>query len=152
MNARFRIQNIAIFGSPGQVPVMESVAPVPSILVVDDETFVAHAAAALLRAEGFRAEVAHCGQQALDRLRGVSPLPQLVILDIAMPDIDGIEVLRQVRADPSLNSVSILMYSAFCDPQHRERAERLGACGYVIKSGNWPDLLRQVKRVINAAV
>lgn len=149
MNATCRIEKISIFGLPEPDAARDPVAPAASILVVDDETFVAHAAAAaLLRAEGYHAEVAHCGQQALDRLRDVSPLPQLVILDIAMPDMDGFEVLRRIRAEPSFNSVSIIMYSAFCDRQFRERAELLGACGYVVKSGDWPELLRQVKRVL----
>lgn len=151
MSATCRIENISIFETPESVPAASPGLSKASILVADDETFVAHAAAALLRAEGYQTDVAHCGQQVLDRLRNGSPLPRLVILDIAMPDFDGIEVLRRVRAEPSLRSVSIIMYSAFCDPQHREISERLGADGYVVKSGDWPELLRQVNRVLTGA-
>ena len=149
MYAARQIQNISIFGPRGPASASDSLAP--SILVVDDETFVAHGAAALLRAEGFHADVAHCGQQALEKLSDVNSLPQLVILDIAMPDIDGIEVLRRIRAEPSFASISIIMYSAFCDPHYQKESERLGANGYVVKSGNWPELLRQVKRVLKTA-
>ncbi len=149
MNATYRAVNISIFGT-SERPDVDSTTAV-SILVVDDETFVAHAAAALLRAEGYCAEVAHCGRHALERLRGAGPLLNLVILDIAMPDMDGIEVLRQIRAEPSLSSVAVIMYSAFCDSRYREESRLLGAAGYVVKSGNWPELLQQVNRAVSAA-
>lgn len=81
------------------------------LLVVDDDLAVAKVLQALLTARGYRVEVAHDGRQVLERL-GRDPLPDLVVLDYAMPELDGQEVLRRMRADPRLGSVPVLLATA----------------------------------------
>lgn len=81
------------------------------ILVVDDETSVARGIGALLAARGHRIELFHDGDAVLKRLLE-DPLPDLVILDYAMPGRDGWEVLERLRADPRTESLKILLATA----------------------------------------
>jgi DNA-binding response OmpR family regulator len=78
-----------------------------------------------------------------------------VVLDIMMPDIDGFEVLRHVRATPALESLPIIMLSAKASPPDRERAKAMGADAYIVKPFGPHDLVRTLrgclKRRSNAA-
>jgi len=81
------------------------------VLVVDDEREVAQGLAALLEGRGYRCEVVYDGREVLDRL-GADPLPDLVLLDYAMPELDGDEVLRRLRAEPRTTDLPVLMVTA----------------------------------------
>lgn len=81
------------------------------LLVVDDESQVAQGLAALLEARGYQVELAYDGQQVLDRLER-EPMPDLILLDYGMPDIDGEEVLRRVRENPRLADLPVLLATA----------------------------------------
>jgi CheY-like chemotaxis protein len=103
----------------------------PSILVVDDYLDTCRVVVRLLRMSGYEADGVGGGPEALGYLRGRRA--DLVLLDIAMPEMDGFEVLRAIRADTALDRVAVLMYTAFSDPQQHDDALRLGAQGYVVK-------------------
>lgn len=81
------------------------------LLVVDDETDVAQGVKALLEGRGYQVECAYDGRQVLDRLRD-DPLPDLVVLDYAMPEFDGQEVLRRLRQDPRTENLPVLLTTA----------------------------------------
>ncbi len=81
------------------------------LLLVDDELQVAEGLAVLLRARGYAVELAHDGREALERLAR-DPLPDLVLLDYEMPELDGEEVLRRLRLDPRLERLPVLMATA----------------------------------------
>ncbi len=81
------------------------------ILIVDDEREVAHGLAAILGARGYDVEVAFDGLEVLARLER-EPRVDLVLLDYSMPECDGEEVMRRVRADPSFESLPILLATA----------------------------------------
>jgi CheY-like chemotaxis protein len=81
------------------------------ILLVDDERAVARGLGALLSARGYRVELAHDGRAVLERL-AEDPLPELVILDYAMPELDGWEVLERLRGEPRTASLKVLLATA----------------------------------------
>lgn len=81
------------------------------LLVVDDEEAVAVGLAAVLGAHGYTVETAFDGRQVLDRM-ACDPLPDLVVLDFAMPELDGEEVMRLLRADPRTQDVPLLLATA----------------------------------------
>lgn len=81
------------------------------LLLVDDEENVALGLKALLQARGYDVELAHDGRVALERLRR-EPVPDLILLDYEMPELDGEEVLARVRSDPRLKDVPVLMATA----------------------------------------
>ena len=82
-----------------------------SILLVDDEADVAIGLAAVLRAQGYEVEVARDGLEALERL-AEDPLPDLVLLDYEMPQLDGEEVLRRLRREPRTAHLPVLLATA----------------------------------------
>ncbi|MBK7877197.1 MAG: response regulator [Planctomycetes bacterium] len=81
------------------------------LLVVDDETEVCRGLGALLEGRGYEVELAYDGRQVLDRL-AMEPLPDLVLLDYSMPELDGEQVLAAIRADPRLARLPVLLATA----------------------------------------
>lgn len=83
-----------------------------TILIVDDEFDLANTLRAILMAEGYRPEVYSDGRQALERLESESlPRPDLVLMDVMMPRLSGLDVLRQMRATPGLDGVPVILMS-----------------------------------------
>lgn len=85
--------------------------PAPLLLVVDDEQDIARGLQALLVARGYRVELAFDGRQVLDRMAR-EPLPDLLLLDYSMPELNGEQVMREVRADPRCRDLPILLATA----------------------------------------
>ncbi len=81
------------------------------IMIVDDERDVALGLAALLRARGFEVETAFDGQEVVDRIKH-SAVPDLLLLDYSMPELDGEEVMCRLRADPEFADMQILLATA----------------------------------------
>lgn len=102
-----------------------------TVLIVDDNADICRVLARLVRASGHAADVVLGGQEALDYL--ASKQPDMLILDVMMPRVDGLEVLRVVRKDPRTAEVPVIMFSAAGEGQLRDAALRQGATGYWIK-------------------
>ena len=96
----------------------------PSILVVDDDEDIRHTLASLLEAEGYDASVAADGQDAL-RALAEKPLPDLILLDLGMPNVDGLEFRRRQQRDPRIAGVPVVIVSA--QKASREEASLLGS-------------------------
>jgi len=117
---------------------------VPTILLVeDDEGHAVLLQSSLLKA-GFRNPVIRChdGQEALDFLFGDSFRRQVrngsltVLLDIRLPKVDGIEVLRRVREQRAFDAIPVIMVTTTDDPKEMERCRTLGATAHLAKSVN----------------
>ena len=104
----------------------------PSILVVDDDAPAGDLVAALLRHFGYRTSCASSGDAALEQLGDVA-LPDLVLLDMMMPGMNGIEVLQRIRNNERTADLPVVMYSALDDEEWRAKAQYAGACDYWIK-------------------
>src|SRR5205085_2737970 len=98
--------------------------PMPTVLIVEDGEVAAEALARLIRRAGFQADRAATGEAALAYLRQLTP--DLVVCDLMMPHMDGLGVLRAVRADPRTADLPVLVYSAAGDAA-RETALDAGA-------------------------
>lgn len=103
-----------------------------NVLIVDDDMGCGRLLALLIRHMGHGAEHVDSGCKALEYL--ASRRPDLVILDVMMPEIDGVEVLRRMRKDPKTASVPVVMFSALNDPQFRQKVRDWGANDYWIKA------------------
>ena len=115
------------------------------ILVVDDNAVVARVLARLLQQKGHHALVAGDGPAALGVAREQSP--DLILLDMMMPDMDGLEVLRRLKADPNTASPPVILFSAVDDPKVVNTAPNLGASEYWVKASfNFDDLPRRLAR------
>lgn len=115
----------------------------PKILVVDDEPDIIDLAALYLESDGFEVMRAEDGAQALDQVEVGAP--DLVLLDIMLPEIDGWEVCRQIR---SASELPIIMLSARGDPVDRVIGLELGADDYMIKPFHGRELTARVKAVL----
>src|SRR5689334_21149298 len=106
------------------------------ILVVDDFRDGASAFCAMLKLDGYPCEWISSGAEALAAIRAhPSEQPLLVVLDEMMPEMNGIELLRQVRADPRIITTPILILSAGFDLAKRDEAMTLGALAWLLKGG-----------------
>ncbi len=113
------------------------------ILVVDDEPRMVHFIRLNLEHDGFEVVEAPSGSQALDRLR--DQLPDLILLDVMMPDLDGFETLRLVR---EVSSVPVIMLTAKGEEDDRVRGLELGADDYVTKPFSPRELVSRVRAVL----
>ena len=113
------------------------------ILVVDDDPMVASTVQRVLRPEGYDIEVALGGAQALEQARAHPP--DLVVLDLMMPGIDGLEVCRQLRTGGNL---PILMLTARSGTADRVRGLDTGADDYLVKPFAYAELLARVRALL----
>lgn len=112
-----------------------------SILIVDDEPTNIQALGNLLKDE-YRIRVATSGEKALAMLHNSGqPLPDLILLDIQMPGIDGYDVCRSVKADPNTSSIAIIFVTARNTISEEEFGLNLGAVDYIVKPFN-PAIVR----------
>jgi two-component system KDP operon response regulator KdpE len=113
------------------------------ILVVDDEERMVRFIRLNLEHDGFQVLEAYRGAQAIDRLR--TGLPDLVLLDVMMPDIDGFEVLRMIR---EISTVPVIMLTAKSEEDDRVHGLELGADDYITKPFSPRELVSRVKAVL----
>ena len=114
-----------------------------TILVVDDEVDIANLVAMNLADEGYETHTAHRGDDAMDlalKLR-----PDLIVLDLMMPGLDGVEVCRLLRKDPRTTTTSIIMLTARNLPKDRIAGLEAGADDYVDKPFDVDELLARVQ-------
>src|SRR5262249_19621731 len=115
----------------------------PVILVVDDEPQILRAMRASLPASGYEVRTARNGEEALDEIR--KETPDLMVLDLWMPDMTGLEVCRRVR---EFSSVPIIVLSAKGTEHDKIAALDLGADDYVTKPFSLNELLARVRAVL----
>jgi DNA-binding response OmpR family regulator len=115
------------------------------ILVVDDEASVVEVVALYLRREGFSVRLARDGREALAAVR--ERLPALVVLDVMLPQVDGLEIVRRLRQDPTSN-VPIILLTARSQETDRIYGLELGADDYVTKPFSPAELVSRVKAVL----
>jgi DNA-binding response OmpR family regulator len=113
------------------------------VLVVDDEERMVRFIRLNLEHDGFEVIEAYRGMQAIDKIR--SKLPDLVLLDVMMPDIDGFEVLKIIR---ETNSVPVIMLTAKGEEEDRVRGLELGADDYITKPFSPRELVSRVRAVL----
>ncbi len=101
------------------------------ILVVEDNELNLKLFCDLLRAHGFEAEPVRDGREALERARAFGP--DLVVMDIQMPHVSGLELIEQFKADKALNAAPIMAVTAYAAKGDEERIRDAGAEGYVSK-------------------
>lgn len=118
-------------------------ATTPLVLVVEDEPAIASILTAYLERDGLRSRMASDGQEALQLFRLLRP--DLVLLDIHLPGMDGIDVLRAIRDD---SQTPVIMVTALADDVDKLLALRLGADDYVVKPFNPPEVVARVRAVL----
>ena len=111
------------------------------VLVIEDDEYSRDALAHLLAAEGYDAQSAHDGEAGLDKAREADP--DVIILDLNLPGIDGIQVIKMIRGDQSLASIPILVVTGD-DDKEAQAAVRMGADGYLTKPVEFDALISAI--------
>ena len=118
----------------------------PTILVVDDEPSISEVVSIYLRRAGFQVVVAQDGQRALDALE--KELPDLVVLDLMLPKMDGLEITRRLRAE---GDTPIIMLTAKGQEKDRETGKSVGADVFLTKPCEIKKLLAHIKELTTDA-
>lgn len=117
-----------------------------TILAIDDEPATLRLLDVVLEDAGFEVDEAEDGEEALERIR--ERLPDLCVLDVMMPRMDGWEVLRTLRRDRQTVDLPVVMLTARGDPASRVRGWQLGCDAYLAKPFQPSDLVDEVMAVL----
>jgi putative two-component system response regulator len=117
-----------------------------TVLVVDDSPVIADTFAKFLTARGFDVRRAHGGEAALAAMP--TERPDVVMLDVVMPGIDGFEVCRQIKASPETRLVPVVLVTGLGAPEDRIRGVEVGADAFLVKPPNWQELTARVKSLV----
>jgi len=120
------------------------------ILVVEDNELNLKLFCDLLRAHGFETEPVRDGREALDRARAFAP--DLVVMDIQMPHVSGLELIEQMKADEELKAMPIMAVTAYAAKGDEERIRDAGAEGYVSKPISVIRFVEAVQGLLAAAL
>ena len=119
--------------------------PEHPILIVDDDADVRESIEEALEDEGYYVAAAANGREALELLRDHKLRPELILLDIMMPEMDGWAFRAEQRKDPDIATIPVIVFTAHGSPE--EVAERMQAVGFLRKPLRLEDLLTQVDRL-----
>ncbi len=120
------------------------------VLVVDDSVTMVMSLKTTLSMNGFEVETASHGQAALDKLKAGAK-PNLIITDINMPVMGGLELIGKLRALSGLKFIPILTLTTESDTAKREEGKRAGATGWIVKPVSGDDLIRVIRKVLPGA-
>lgn len=127
---------------------MAGLARKPKVLVVEDEDNIALALDFLMTREGYDHDRIANGAEALARIRATHP--DLVLLDVMLPEISGYEICQSMRLDPALADVKILMMTARGSAIERRKGMALGADGFIAKPFELKELRDELRRLLGS--
>jgi chemosensory pili system protein ChpA (sensor histidine kinase/response regulator) len=131
------------------VPEPEPVNKVRTVMIVDDSVTVRKVTSRLMERQGFEVATAKDGVDAMDQLRVIRP--DVVLLDIEMPRMDGFEVLRSMQRDENLKGLPVIVITSRTDEKHKQQAMELGVNQYMGKPFQEAKLLATIEEVIVSA-
>jgi two-component system, OmpR family, alkaline phosphatase synthesis response regulator PhoP len=118
----------------------------PRVLVVEDEPENRLLLQVILSTEGYQVTEAEDGRAALDAVQ--RERPDIILLDVMMPGMNGYAVLEQLRADPATASLPVIMLTALASGGNMQRAVEMGAQGYITKPFEPADLVQAIEATL----
>ena len=119
----------------------------PKVLIIEDDPFLSEMYSTKLVEENFEVEVATDGRDALKKV--VETKPDLILLDIVLPKIDGFEVLEKIKQDQNLNKIKIIALTNLGQKEEIEKGFRLGVDDYIVKAHFTPtEVIHKVKEIL----
>ncbi len=126
---------------------MGKLAHKPMVLIIEDEDNIALALDFLMTREGYDHQRVANGGQAMAQIRAMHP--DLVLLDVMLPEISGYEICQSMRMDPALADIKILMMTARGSAMERRKGIALGADGFIAKPFELKELRDEVRRLLD---
>lgn len=115
------------------------------VLIAEDEPHIVEALSFVLEREGYAVRAALDGDAALRELR--ASVPDLLILDLMLPRMNGFEVLKAAKADPALKSIPVIVLTAKGQAQDRRMVEQIGAEGFMTKPFSNREVVERVRQL-----
>jgi two-component system phosphate regulon response regulator PhoB len=122
--------------------------PAKTVLIVEDEADAAELFAEMMRVSGFRVRKTSSSTPALSMM--TEEKPDIVLLDIMMPDVSGLDILRQMRHDPALAAIPVVVVSAKSMPADIRNGMEAGASTYLTKPVGFLELKEAVERALGS--
>ena len=119
-----------------------------SVAIIEDEPFIIEALTFLLQNEGFDVAAISDGAKALDFIRNTEP--NLIILDIMLPNVSGMKILEDIRALDEISHLPVLMLTAKGQKKDRRAAEDAGVSKFMTKPFDNEELIKHVKQMLNS--
>lgn len=117
------------------------------VLIVEDDPLMLRLYQKIFTFEGYKVETATSGEQGLKKTKEVKPT--LILLDIMMPKMNGLEVLKKLKADPEAKKIPVVILTNLAGQRDAETALALGAVKYIVKSEHDPkEVAEMVKRIL----
>ncbi len=116
------------------------------ILFIDDEPDIRRLVEYALQARGHEVLLATDGQEGVEQARAQSP--DLILSDMVMPEMNGLEVLSALKADPEMKDIPVLIVTASAQREEAERAVQAGAAGYLVKPFHIPQLHERIDELL----
>jgi len=117
------------------------------VLLVEDDPFLIEVYAAKFKEAGFSLEVVSDGSIVLSKIKELNP--DLIILDIVLPNVDGWEILRAIKNSPQLKNIIVVILSNLSEKEDVEKGIRFGADKYLIKSHYTPsEVVEEIKKIL----
>ena len=117
------------------------------IVIAEDDKFISEMYIAKLSSEGFDVEYAQDGKEAIEKICEIQP--DIVLLDILMPKMNGIEVLKKIRADKKIKNTPVIILTNANEKDHVSKAMEMGANDYLIKASFTPDeIVSKIKETL----
>jgi DNA-binding response OmpR family regulator len=114
------------------------------IMIVDDDVTLLEMYIERLKAEGAIISQAYDGEEALEKMK--KSKPELILLDVMMPKMNGFDVLKAMQADADLSKIPVIILTALNDDSKRAQGFKLGAVDYIVKADTLPgDVVKKVK-------
>ncbi len=122
----------------------------PTVLIIDDDDFLLNMYSLKFKNEGFEVVSSTSGRDAIDKLKNELN-PDIILLDLIMPDMDGMEVLKTIRGDNLVGeNSSVIMLTNQGSSEDIEKAKSLGVDGYIVKATSIPsEVVKEVLNIFN---
>jgi len=118
------------------------------ILIIEDDSFLSEMYLAKFNQSDFQTEVAANGKEGLNKVKSFNP--DLILLDIALTETDGFEVLKELKKDPELEKIPVILLTDLGEKNEVEKGLSLGADEYIVKADFTPSaVVNKVKEIIN---
>lgn len=121
------------------------------IFLVDDSSTIIMSLSNILKQAGYAVGSASDGEAALEKLKGLSQKPDLIITDINMPKMNGLELIKAAKALPGYRFVPILVLTTESQQARRDEAKKAGATGWLVKPVQGTELVSVIKQVVPGA-
>ena len=118
------------------------------ILIVEDDIYVLKLYGEIFTKEGFEVELAEDGREAIEKAHEFNP--EVMLLDLMLPYIDGFGVLEAIKTNPKTKGIKVIVSTNLDSAIQREKALKLGADVFLVKSGDTPgNIVSEVKKILN---